>query len=405
MTENLAVRPDDTQLSHSDFSKLAGETIRWQMSHLPKSGNPKINVLAQAAGITSHRAHHKLGCILRMQTPDNLRTELLTRGRSEFASEFSNIHSSEPLSHRLLAQSRSHQDLRRLGQLTSNLINIGNNSDERTALRQWIKRDGQTWANERRVALSAVIEAAVRLSLSEAEILIEQVLANPNSPTLSAAVAAQRARMLSITEEPRRARIASHILRWIQIWETDAPTKAALALPSLPPLMGLQILEELSSRIQNAPTLLAWGAATGLIDWLAELPRPLLAEHTTSLFEAIRSRIHNELAPSLPSASKNGSDTSDTPDLAATLVLLLGQVATIGQIEATAAIIAQAFLAPRGLEDATAVQAGRMLVERHKAPAAHSLFAAFGSSSHEFHRFIALLINNKQTSHGNHSNP
>jgi len=284
-------------------------------------------------------------------------------------------------------------DAHTLSQITAVLVENGHTDMGRTTLEKWIRTEGFSWAALRRPALGAVIEAAASLSLNDTDRLIEYVLANPESPLLSAAVAAQRARRVYIDGQQRRSDVARHIVGWIEKWQHSAPLQAALAFPSIPELCGYNAADLIASSIIQSTSLVAWGAVTGLHDWLRKSRDRIPQEHSSVFFDTILTRLEDE---QMASSFHIRSDGTIEPDLVAALVLLLGQVASEQHLTAAARIIFQAFVAPKRSEDAAAITAGQALVGRHRILAMKAFSSAFVESHEQFMRYVTLLVNQRK---------
>lgn len=273
-----------------------------------------------------------------------------------------------------------------LGVLAEELVALATEPRERAELETWIQHhDAERWRVERRPELAAVVEAAVRLSLPSAGALIEAILTDDGSEPTVAAVAAQRVRLVTISDAARRAATGHALLRWIERWERDpeAGQKAAIALPSLPPLLGREAVEALVERVTLGERIVAWGAAVGLIDWLSAAGVSLAPEAAARITRVVLRRIQDELAEEPAEAG---------PDLVAMLAWLLGVVTPADQLDRSAVVLARMFAEPRGIAAAGAVRAARCLVGRFKKQATRSLLDALGDDKDLVARFVHLLV-------------
>lgn len=272
-----------------------------------------------------------------------------------------------------------------LGALAEELVALATEPGERAKLETWIQHDAKSSLLARRPELAAVVEAAVRLSLPSAGVLIEAILRDEGSEPTVAAVAAQRARLVTISDAARRAATGHALLGWIERWERnpEAGQKAAIALPSLPLLLGHEAVEALVERVRSGIPIVAWGAAVGLVDWLTAPGAALDSAAAARITDVVLQRIEDELA-----AATRGSG----PDLVAMLVWLIGLVAPVDRLHQAAVLLARTFAFARGVEDAAAVRAGRALVGRWKLPATQALMDALGADRDLLARFMTLLV-------------
>ncbi|EYF08438.1 Hypothetical protein CAP_3967 [Chondromyces apiculatus DSM 436] len=273
-----------------------------------------------------------------------------------------------------------------LSELVDELVRLATASAaERTALDVWIKSEGERWRREHRPALAAVVEAAVSLSLPATERLVAAILEDAESDPTVASVAAQRVRLVPLAQDSHRTALGHALLRWIERWESVEATQgnATLALPSVPWLLGMQSLDGLTDRIQNSIPVIAWASALGLVDWLRAPKVVLPPDAATRLTDVVLKRIEREVT---------SGRRAERPDLVAMLVRLAGLVTPGTLLDRTAALLARSFAAPRGLEDAAAVHAGRVLTERLKKDATRALLSAFAATPDVQARYMTLLL-------------
>ena len=276
------------------------------------------------------------------------------------------------------------RDPEKLGSLVDQLIEFGSGAD----LGAWIAQHGTQWVREKRTALAAVVEAAVRTSAPGTEALLGQIFGSTDTDPLVIAVAAQRVRILSITDSHLRHGLWHSFKGLIDRWE-NLPSREvdlARALPSLPYLGGSDSVPYLRRMIESAPPHLANSAALGLLDWasgsISGIP-PLNNVQTRALYKSLIHRLKHERSRS----------TRREADLSATLVWAIGATAREQQLSDASSIVANAFKKPKGLEDAAALRAASLLVRRYKEKASAALAKALGGpQSSTSMRFFTALV-------------
>lgn len=269
------------------------------------------------------------------------------------------------------------RDPKQLGNLVDRLLEVG-----RDELGAWIFAYGAQWVEQRRTALAAVVEAAVRVSAPGTEALLDQIFRSADADPLVVSVAAQRARMLSITDPRSKRRLWDSFKGLIDLWEMSPSHEADLAraLPSLPYVGGARSVPYLTRLIESASPPLANSAALGLLDWasgsIGDI-QPLNDAQEQALFRSLTRRLRRE-----------GNE-----DLRATLVWAIGATARERDLPDASSIVADSFKSSRGLEDAAALRAANLLVRRCGEGALSALAKALGGpKSDAYMRFFTALV-------------
>jgi hypothetical protein len=276
------------------------------------------------------------------------------------------------------------RDPERLGGLLDRLLEPFSQAD----LGAWITTHGSQWVKQKRTALAAVVEAAVRTSAPGTGTLLEQIFSSIDADPLVIAVAAQRVRMLSITDSNLRQKLWHSFKKLVDRWENSPSheTDLALALPSLPYLGVSDSVPYLERMIESAPPRLANSAALGLLDWASGSAagiQPLNDAQANTLYKSLTTRLKQEMSRS----------TRRTEDLSATLVWAIGAIAREQHLSDATSIVAAAFTKPKGLEDAAALRAATLLVSIHKEKALASLAKSLGGpQSKTWLRFLTTLV-------------
>jgi hypothetical protein len=220
----------------------------------------------------------------------------------------------------------------------------------------------------------------LREALRTLDSVLVRVLENSGSDLLACSVAAQRARLVPFRDPYLKTRAWRAIRGWIDRLPASEQPRAALALPSVLALGGIDGLEFLVGRLRGDSRLLRWAAATGIADW-NPAAKDLRGSACDGAFETVAALL-NEEAQCVP--QRGGVELE--PALVRALATLTGRE----RLERAAPHIAKAFLRPRGYEDAAAIEASRLLCRRFAGEAIRALREAFRDAE-SFDRFAALL--------------
>ncbi len=290
--------------------------------------------------------------------------------------------------HARLAAAEGESDRMRVGKLAHDLSDLCASPPGRTALQTWLTTEADRWVRQRRPALAAVIEAGARLAVPETVKVISSVLEDEEANLEVVSVAAQRIRRLNVEDPEQSSRLGALLVRRIDKWITHENTKqsALWALPSVPRLLWRTNLAWLTRRIAGDDDQVTWAVLQGVLD-IAGTPTMFKdAEVADNLFEASHTRLESFLLREVAEEDQAG------PDVAATLVWVLGAVCTEKNIERTAVLLRQVFDPPQGLRGAASVRAGKVLVQHWKSAGTRALLSAFDAQESIRARYISLLV-------------
>jgi hypothetical protein len=105
-----------------------------------------------------------------------------------------------------------------------------------------------------------------------------------------------------------------------------------------------------------------------------------------SLFEVSYKRLESILSRDVAAEEQTG------PDVAATLLWVLGAVCTEKNIERIAVLLRRVFDPPQGLRGAASVRAGKVLVQHWKSAGTKALLSAFDAQESIRARYVSLLV-------------
>lgn len=284
-----------------------------------------------------------------------------------------------------LDEKRDLSDAKAIGFVADRLIFRCREAAQRERFRYWLVSSGLDLAKARAPVLAAAIEAAAALAIPEAADVIAVVLEDEGAIPLVASIAAQRVRQLSIGSLALRERLANALIDRLDAWieDPDGASRLWLGAPSLPAIGLPRYVERIVGylRTSTSPSLL-WGLGQGLIDVGGSSTAVLTDEARDALFTALRVRVV-EMA--------NDERFAETRP---TLIWSLGAIAIERHHEAVTRILAEEFATPRGLSDAAALGAARILVHRNKTSAMEALLSALAAQSGNVGaRFLSLMIN------------
>jgi len=281
-----------------------------------------------------------------------------------------------------------------LGKLAEAIVRQGSKSKSKKALQQWLRDNGESWLIGKRPALAAVIEAAARLSLPEIENFFAKVLACKEAEYNVASIAAQRVRLFPIKDVELQIELWRSLRYWIDLWLKKITTEeyAVLAIPSVPVIAQGNAVAWLGELLMKGSNRAAAAGALGILEWLAS------GRQAEGPSDDILDALSNALIDRFQRESESPSPETDSfPSLVPTVVWTLGATVTKSQLSRVAQIMAYSFQHPRGLEDAAALRAGRLLVKRWHERGIEALAAAFGGcNSEEFSRYnVGLLLGSR----------
>jgi hypothetical protein len=292
------------------------------------------------------------------------------------------LASLEPISF-LLSTYEAERDLEKLGNLVDRLLEF-----DAADFGAWIAVHGVDWIEEKRTALAAVVEVAVQMSAPGIEDLLDRIFSFPNVDPLVISIAAQRIRLLSITDSRTRDRLWSSFKTVIDRWEGLPSNEDALAraVQSLPYVGGTDSMPYLQRMIAKARPRVANSAALAALDWASgnvHGVESLSDAQAQALYESLTDRLNRDRSRSVSSAV----------DLHATLVWAIGAVAREEHLSAAASLLVASFKKPKGLDDAAALRAARLLVRHYHEKAIMALTKALGGAqSRAFVQFFAALL-------------
>jgi hypothetical protein len=251
-----------------------------------------------------------------------------------------------------------------LGDLLEILLQVSPNE-----LEHWIFENFSTWLVEGRIALAAVIEAAVRRNVPSIHNIIAETLQYKSANPAVASVAAQRLRRVQFPNEQSKSNLWPAVQFWIEAW-MRGPTTEKYAIQALPSVLYLAHPSTgtwLASVIESAPPRLADAGAIGILDWARLRTETASAETARVLTNAILARFDFEI-----------HREPREHELVGTLVWVVGATVAENQLSEVVKILADCFQRPTWAEDAAAVRAGRILYGRFKRVARQLIAEAMG---------------------------
>jgi hypothetical protein len=268
------------------------------------------------------------------------------------------------------------------------LVKRCNSEEGRLRLDEWMCNKAMAkWANE--LLLAAAMEAGAQLDVASALGVMIATLANSSAHETAVVVAAQRLRLFPVEPRDTRDRVFRSLLGRIDVWEKaeELHENAVLAIPSLPWVGGNQATAWLTERVRTAPVAIAWSASQATLDW---------ASGADGRFEPMEDAArHALLATTIDRCRSVGEQPPGEArfDLRASLVWLLGALATPERLEEVASLLAGAFERAHGLEDAAALRAGRLIARRLGTDAfRRACDSSFGSPALK-DRYLHLVFN------------
>lgn len=249
---------------------------------------------------------------------------------------------------------------------------------------RWFSSIGQEWVATNRRGLAAVLEVAACVAAPGATRFFVDVLERVEFSSLAVAVAAQRLRLLPIPDFETKSRASTAVLRYLE-WciSSEHVENVMPAIGSLPRVGDEAAFAWLQNALESVDVRLSRAAATAILDWTApssafhQFPEQILYETCLRVANRLRSV---------------GTNSREEIRLRSALVWLLGSIATFPQLPEVSGLIVAAFLGARGVDDAAAVRAGRLLARRFGAAGVEALSLAFQPhAATSLYRFIALL--------------
>ena len=271
-----------------------------------------------------------------------------------------------------------------LGQAVEELVSKFTGEDIAT----WLGDNTDEWMNS--AGLAAVVEAGTRIFVPGLERAILRILqASQHAHPMVVDVAAQRLRLLHVSDSAVRQKL-SHALRglidtWRRQASEDGEQSAMIALPSVPYVAGREVVQWLVDIIREGQPRLAWAAALGTLDWASGR-----CTETEPLDDVAKRTLSRAIVERLSREQNSPAVAGGFQELLPTLVWVLGATATEEVLIEVAAVLVSAFEKPRRIEDAAAIRAGKLLVRRFGEKGSEALADAFGGERSRFLPYFTL---------------